>query len=80
MTQNKFQLDCEKTEPMLVGTKQKLFFILVKSLQLDDTIVPFSDSVKIKPRHSPLYFINTLIVMISSRSSSNVVVVVVVVM
>ena len=63
MTQNKFQLDCEKTEPMLVGTRQKLFFIFVKTLQLDDTTVPFSDSVKIKPRRSPLYFLLLLLLL-----------------
>ena len=46
MTQNKLQLNGEKTEAMLVGTRQKLSFISVNTLQLDDTTVPLSDPVK----------------------------------
>ena len=46
MTQNKLQLTGEKTEAMLVGTRQKLSFISVNTLQLDDTTVPLSDPVK----------------------------------
>ena len=46
MTQNKFQLNSEKTEAMLIGTRQKLSSISVNTLHLDDTTVPLSDSVK----------------------------------
>ena len=46
MSQNKFQLNSEKTEAMLIGTRQKLSSIAVNTLQLDDTTVPLSDSVK----------------------------------
>ena len=74
MTQNKFRLDCEKTEPMLVGTRQNLFFILVKTLQLDHTTDPFSDSVK-----SLGVLLYTFIIIIISRSVVVAIVVVVVV-
>ena len=37
----------EKTEVMLIGTRQKLSSIPVNTLQLDNTTVPLSDSVKI---------------------------------
>ena len=46
MTQNKLQLNSEKTEAILFGTRQKLSSIAVNTLQLDDTTVPLSDSVK----------------------------------
>ena len=36
----------EKTEAMLIGTRQKLSSISVNTLQLDNTTVPLSDSVK----------------------------------
>ena len=38
MTQNKLKLNSEKTEAMLIGTRQKLSSISVNTLQLDDTI------------------------------------------
>ena len=43
---NKLQLNSEKTEPMLIGTRQKLSSISFNTLELDDTTVPLSDSVK----------------------------------
>ena len=46
MIQSKLQLNNEKTEAMLIGTRQKLSSISVNTLQLDDTTVPLSDSVK----------------------------------
>ena len=46
MTQNKRQLNSEKTEAILIGTRQKLPSIPVNTLQPDDTTVPLSDSVK----------------------------------
>ena len=46
MTQNKLQLNSEKTEAMLTGTRQKLSSISVNTLQLDNTTVPLSDSVQ----------------------------------
>ena len=46
MTQNKLKLNSEKTEAMLIGTRQQLSSISVNTLQLDDTTVPLSDSVK----------------------------------
>ena len=46
MTQNKLQLNSEKTEPMLLGTRQKLSSISVNTLQLDDNTVPLADFVK----------------------------------
>ena len=46
MTQNKLQLNSEKTEAVLIGTRQKLSSISVNTLQLDNTTVPLSDSVK----------------------------------
>ena len=46
MTQNKLQLNSEKTVAILFGTRQKLSSIAVNTLQLDDTTVPLSDSVK----------------------------------
>ena len=46
MTQNKIQLNSEKTEAMLIGTRQKLSSISIYTFQLDDTTVPLSDSVK----------------------------------
>ena len=44
-TQNKLQLNCEKTEAMPTRTRQKLSSISVNILQLDTT-VPLYDSVK----------------------------------
>ena len=41
--QNKLQLNSEKTEAMLIGTRQKLSSISANTLQLD---IPLSDSVK----------------------------------
>ena len=46
MTQNKLQINSEKTEAVLIGTRQKLPSISVNTRQLDDTTVPLSDSVK----------------------------------
>ena len=46
MTQNKLQQNSEKTEAMLTETRQKLSSVSVNTLQLDDTTVPLSDSVK----------------------------------
>ena len=46
MIQSKLQLNSEKTEAMLIGTRQKLSSISVNTLQPDDTTVPLSDSVK----------------------------------
>ena len=46
MIQSKLQLNSEKTEAMLIGTRQKLSSISVNTIQLDDTTVPLSDSVK----------------------------------
>ena len=46
MTQNELQLNTEKTEAMLIGTRQKLSSISVNTLQLDNNTVPLSDSVK----------------------------------
>ena len=46
MTQNKLQLNSEKTGATLIGTRHKLSSISVNILQLDDTTVPLSDSVK----------------------------------
>ena len=46
MTQNKIQLNSEKTEAMLIGTRQKLSSISIYTFQLDDTTVPLSDTVK----------------------------------
>ena len=46
MAQNKLQLNSEKTEAMLIGTRQKLSSVSVNTLQLDATTVPLSDSVK----------------------------------
>ena len=36
----------KKTEAMFIGTRQKLSFISVKTLQLDNTTVPRCDWVK----------------------------------
>ena len=46
MTQNELQLNTEKTEAMLIGTRQKLSSISIYTFQLDDTTVPLSDTVK----------------------------------
>ena len=46
MTQNKLQLNSEKTEAMLIETRHILFSISVNTLQIDDTTVPLSASVK----------------------------------
>ena len=46
MTRNKLQLNSEKIEAMLVGTRQKLSFISVNTFQLDNTTVCLSDSIK----------------------------------
>ena len=46
MTQNKLQLTNEQTETMLIGTRQKMSSISLNILELDDTTVPLSDSVK----------------------------------
>ena len=46
MTQNKLQLNSEKTEAILIGSRRKLSSISVNTVQLDDTTVPLSDSVK----------------------------------
>ena len=43
MTQNKLQLNIEKTEAMLTGTGQNLPSISVNTCQLDDLTVPLSD-------------------------------------
>jgi len=39
MTQNKLQLNSEKTEAMLIGTRQKLSSVSVNTLEFDDTTV-----------------------------------------
>ena len=46
MTKNKLQPNGERTEAMLIETKQKLSFISANILQLGDITVPLSDSVK----------------------------------
>lgn len=46
MTENKLKLNSEKTEALLVGTRQKLASLTVTSLQLADATVPFSPTVK----------------------------------
>ena len=47
MTHNKLQLNDDKTEAMLVGTRQKIAQLPTSlSLQLDNTSIPISDSVK----------------------------------
>ena len=46
MTVNKLQRNGDKTEAMLIGTKQKLSSLSVSSLQLDETSITLSDSVK----------------------------------
>ena len=46
MTENKLKLNSDKTEALLVGTRQKLSSIQTTSLQLSDAIVPLSDRVK----------------------------------
>ena len=51
MTQNKLHLNSEKTEAMLIRTRQKKSSISVNTLQLDDTTVPLSDCQK--PQCSP---------------------------
>ena len=51
MTQNKLQLNSEKTEAMLIEIRQKLSSISVNTLRLDDTIVSLSDCQK--PQRSP---------------------------
>ena len=43
---DKKQLNSEKTEAMLIGTRQNLSPISVNTLQLDDPTVPLSDPVK----------------------------------
>ncbi|KAK7088101.1 hypothetical protein V1264_022063 [Littorina saxatilis] len=46
MTENKLKLNSEKTEALLVGTRQKIASLTVTDLQLDDATVPFSPAVK----------------------------------
>jgi len=46
MTQNKLQLNADKTEAMLVGTKHKLSSITTASIELGNTSVPLSTAVK----------------------------------
>lgn len=46
MTQNKLQLNGNKTEVMLVGTKHRLSSISVTSVQLGQNTIPISDCVK----------------------------------
>jgi len=46
MVQNKLQLNGEKTEAMLVGTKNKLASVSIKSIQLGNNVITLSDSVK----------------------------------
>jgi hypothetical protein len=57
MTQNKLQLNGDKTEAMLVGTKQKLSSVSVRSIQLGDFSVPLSDCKKLR-RHPRQHTIN----------------------
>ena len=40
MTQNKLQLNGDKTEAMLVGTKNKLASVTLNTIQLGDNIIP----------------------------------------
>ena len=46
MMQNKLQLNGDKTEAMLVGTKHKLSSVTIDSVQLGKHSIPLSDSVK----------------------------------
>ena len=46
MTENKLLLNGDKTEAMLVGTKQQLSKIATKSIHLGQHSIPLSDSVK----------------------------------
>ena len=46
MTQNELQLNTEKTETMLIGTRQKLSSISVNTFQLENSTVSLSDPVK----------------------------------
>ena len=46
MTENKLKLNSDKTEALLVGTRQKLASLSVTDLQLGDATVPFSSTVK----------------------------------
>ena len=46
MTQNKLQLNGNKTEAMIVGTKQRLSSLSLSSVQLGENIIPLSDCVK----------------------------------
>jgi hypothetical protein len=46
MTENKLKLNSDKTEALLVGTRQKIASLTATDLQLDDATVPFSPAVK----------------------------------
>ena len=46
MTENKLKLNSEKTEALVVGTRQKLASLTATDLQLADATVPFSPTVK----------------------------------
>ena len=46
MTENKLKLNSEKTEALVVGTRQKLTSLSATNLQLADATVPFSPTVK----------------------------------
>jgi hypothetical protein len=46
MTCNKLQLNADKTEAMLVGTKHKLASVSTDSITLGETSIPFATSVK----------------------------------
>ena len=46
MTVNKSQMNGDKTEAMLVGTKHKLSALSITSLQLDENSVTLTDSAK----------------------------------
>ena len=46
MIKNKLQLNGEKTEAMLVGTKNRLASVSIESIQLGNNTIPLSNSVK----------------------------------
>ena len=46
MTENRLKLNSEKTDALVVGTRQKLASLIATDLQLADATVPFSPTVK----------------------------------